>query len=84
MPIHERMHQRIDMTGMRYGALRVIEDAGNYDAVPGHKSALWLCRCDCGQEVIVRGASLRAGATRSCGCRRIAANRARSANGSRR
>ena len=29
---------------------------------------MWLCQCDCGKEVIVRGASLTTGNTKSCGC----------------
>ena len=28
----------------------------------------WLCRCICGNEIIVRGDSLRSGHTKSCGC----------------
>jgi len=30
--------------------------------------AIWLCRCDCGLETIVRGALLRSGKTKSCSC----------------
>lgn len=32
------------------------------------ESAYWLCVCDCGNEKIVKGYSLRSGATKSCGC----------------
>jgi len=31
---------------------------------------VFLCRCDCGTECHVRGADLRSGHTKSCGCRR--------------
>ena len=31
--------------------------------------ARWLCKCDCGKEVIVRGNNLKHG-TKSCGCKR--------------
>lgn len=38
---------------------------------------LWLCRCDCGNEGVVLGISLRLGRTKSCGClqRTIVSNR---------
>jgi hypothetical protein len=39
--------------------------------------AYWHVRCDCGNESIVSGLSLRRGATRSCGCLRAEASRAR-------
>lgn len=58
----------IDLKGMTFGRLEVLERAGtaytpNFTAVP-----LWRCRCECGKEVIVRGMSLRSGNTMSCGC----------------
>ena len=30
--------------------------------------ANWLCRCRCGNVVVVKGTKLRSGNTRSCGC----------------
>lgn len=60
------MPERIDLTGERFGRLVALR--------PSHADKrgewLWLCRCDCGNEVIVRGAHLRSSATRSCGCLR--------------
>lgn len=53
-----------DMSGLRFGRLVVIEQAGNAK----HGGALWKCRCDCGNEKIVRGADLRNCHTQSCGC----------------
>jgi hypothetical protein len=32
------------------------------------QNAQWLCLCDCGNEKIIRGGSLRQGKIRSCGC----------------
>jgi hypothetical protein len=55
-----------DITGRRFGRLYVIEYVGN----DKHNNALWLCKCDCGNEIIVRGVCLRRGGTRSCGCLR--------------
>jgi len=54
----------IDLTGNRYGRWMVLERTGN----DKRGRARWLCRCDCGNEKIVAGASLRSGASRSCGC----------------
>jgi hypothetical protein len=56
----------IDETGNRYGRLTVLEEAGR----SCWRRALWLCRCDCGNEVVVSGTKLRSGAVKSCGCLR--------------
>ena len=53
-----------DLTGKKYGRLTVIERAGSTT----QKKALWNCRCDCGNEIIVVGSHLLNGNTRSCGC----------------
>lgn len=55
----------VDMVGKKFGKLTVISFAGS------HKNkALWLCRCECGHEVIVPGMHMRQGLTLSCGCLR--------------
>ena len=64
------MPKKIDLTGQTINRLVVIREAGRDKG--GH--VLWLCRClgntgdDCGNEVIVRGDSLRNEHTTSCGC----------------
>lgn len=58
------MSEKIDMTGRVIGLLSVIEECGR-DA---HRRVLWRCRCECGNEVIVRGDHLRNEDTTSCGC----------------
>ena len=58
------MPEKIDMTGRGIGRLLVIEECGR-DA---HGQALWRCRCECGNEVTVRGGDLRSEKTTSCGC----------------
>lgn len=50
--------------GNVYGYLTVIARAEN----DKDNRAQWLCKCKCGNEVIVRGKSLRNGNTKSCGC----------------
>ena len=52
-----------DETGKTYGRLVVLEYDFNRD-----NEAWWKCRCECGNIVSVRGADLRSGNTRSCGC----------------
>lgn len=52
----------IDLAGGRFGRLLAIA------AVQAHPRRRWLCRCDCGVEVLVPTARLRSGHTRSCGC----------------
>lgn len=54
----------INEVGNRYGRLVVIERAPNDSA----GRAYWKCKCDCGNLTIVRGTTLRSGATNSCGC----------------
>jgi hypothetical protein len=54
-----------DETGNRYGNLRVIRYAGRTN----RGLALWLCKCKCGNEKVIRIGSLQSGATKNCGCR---------------
>lgn len=58
-----------DLTGQKFGRLTVIERAENKG-----RYTCWKCRCDCGNEVVVQGTSLKSGATRSCGCLRNEGN----------
>ena len=58
------MPKKIDLTGERFGRLVVIREAGR---TKGGK-VTWLCRCDCGAEVVVIGDNLRSEHTQSCGC----------------
>lgn len=54
----------IDLTGQRFGRLVVLSRAEN-----GPRNApYWNVRCDCGTERVTRGASLRTGGSKSCGC----------------
>jgi len=54
----------IDEVGNVYSKLTVIERAANTK----EGQAQWLCRCECGNNSIVCGKSLRQGKTKSCGC----------------
>lgn len=57
-----------DMVGFVSGRLTVIERAPNRIGPNGQVYAMWKCRCECGNEVIVWGAYLRNYHTQSCGC----------------
>ena len=58
------MSNKVNMIGKRFGKLIVISEAGSNS----RGDALWLCKCDCGNEKIVRGSHLRYGNIKSCGC----------------
>jgi hypothetical protein len=63
----------IDMTGQRFGLLTVV-------AFAYHKkdwATYWRCVCDCGREKTTQRSALVQGQTRSCGCLRSKAGRAR-------
>lgn len=54
-----------DLTGLRFGKLLVIEQAGRKNG-----GILWSCKCDCGNPKDVQATYLTQGKTRSCGCLR--------------
>lgn len=54
----------LDLTGQRFGKLVAVELTGERR----QRSPEWLCRCDCGGEILVISNSLRSGETKSCGC----------------
>lgn len=57
----------IDLTGQRFGRLLVIAQAETIYS--GNQSKVtWKCKCDCGNEVVVKGNALKSGVTQSCGC----------------
>lgn len=53
-----------DETGNKYGRLTVLYRAENSK----DGKIKWHCKCDCGNEVDIRGTDLRNGKTISCGC----------------
>lgn len=52
----------VDLTGHRFDRLEVI------NMVSKRGRPYWLCRCDCGAEVVRRGDYLSRGSNQSCGC----------------
>lgn len=58
------MGRRIaDITGRRFGRLTVLEFVSRSGS-----STLWRCKCDCGNEKILRRSNFQYGETKSCGC----------------
>lgn len=57
-----------DLSGQRFGKLVVVEYTGKRTE-PGH-NAIWLCKCDCGKTIEVRGSNLTTTRRpqKSCGC----------------
>lgn len=52
-----------NITGTRSGKLTAIKYVGTVK----HR-AMWLCKCDCGNEAVINGVSFTRGAVQSCGC----------------
>ena len=65
-----------NLAGRRFGRLEALSKSGKN----ARNYALWLCRCDCGQQTIAASAELKKGRTRSCGClrREVAADKFKS------
>ena len=58
------MPKLIDLIDKEFGRLFVLGRAEN-DA---WGAAYWICACECGNQIITHGNSLRRGRTKSCGC----------------
>ena len=75
-PLKQKKNRYEDLTGKRFGKLVVL----GFDCRYGRRLK-WKCRCDCGNEVVAYGDSLRSGKKKSCGClvaetaRKTSANR---------
>ena len=52
-----------DLTGMKFNRLTVIKRMPNRN-----DKAMWLCKCECGNEKIVESYHLTSGKIKSCGC----------------
>lgn len=54
------------LVGKRYGRLQVIK----FSKKDIHGHSVWLCKCDCGNEVFATTSNLNTGRMISCGCRK--------------
>ncbi len=59
------MPKFIDLTGKKFNRWTVLKRV-----YPNSKNreAMWLCKCDCGNERIIQGSQIRNGSSKSCGC----------------
>jgi len=55
-----------DLTGNKFGRWTVIKRAKNSSNLC--RNPRWFCRCECGNESIVYGHTLKNGESQSCGC----------------
>ena len=53
-----------NLKGQRFGRLVALELVGRNE----HRSNLWRCKCDCGNECVIDASALKNGHTQSCGC----------------
>lgn len=67
-----------DIVGMRFSRLLVISKSNKQS---DNGTYFYNCKCDCGNDKEISGASLRHGLTKSCGCLKIEMNMKRYDNG---
>lgn len=58
-----------DLTGRKFERLTVIKQVEDYIyPSSGRHEPRWLCKCDCGNDVVALGSRLKNGQCKSCGC----------------
>lgn len=57
-----------DLTGQRFGRLTVLRSTDLSMPESNGNRLGWLCRCDCGKEIVATSKSLHSGKFPSCGC----------------
>lgn len=65
-----KFDRTVDFTGQKIGRLTVVEKSDEWYTYPnGDRDFKWICKCDCGNTVVVRGNNLRRrDFNQSCGC----------------
>lgn len=67
-----RAHNYKDLTGKQFGRLTVVSLNSfvekSFPSAKNKRIACWLCRCQCGDMIVVMAPNLRSGNTKSCGC----------------
>lgn len=57
-----------NLAGLKFGRLHVLKQS---ERKASDGEPMWVCRCDCGKEVITTKQRLLSGNTRSCGCGKL-------------
>jgi hypothetical protein len=57
------MSKRLNLVGQKFNRLKVLA----FHSIKNNATQ-WLCKCDCGETIIVAGYKLKSGHTQSCGC----------------
>ena len=57
-----------DLIGKKFCKLTIIKETDDYIRPNGIRIPQYLCRCDCGNEVIAREDNIISGRAKSCGC----------------
>lgn len=64
------MPAKIDLTNKIFGRLTVLKQGDNIQTPNGRSHVAWICQCECGNIITVRGDLLRNGSVVSCGCKK--------------
>lgn len=65
----QRPHAFVDLSGQRFGNLTVVKRVNDYVNPSGRKLVRYLCKCDCGNEILALANILRMHEVLSCGCK---------------
>lgn len=60
-------NNRLNLTGKKFNRLTVL----NLNTCKNKRSTYWNCLCDCGKNIVVKGAYLTNNHTKSCGCLKV-------------
>lgn len=61
------MSKLINLIGKKFGKLAILKQV----ETDKWGKLYWLCKCDCGNQVVTRGNHLKSGHSKSCGCSTI-------------
>lgn len=64
----ELIRKKYNISGQIFERLTVIKQVESYVSPKGYKQSQWLCKCECGTELIVTAQRLKSKNTKSCGC----------------